>query len=69
MKSPVKWVVRTTELDILVTKAFCNPIAKSSIQAVIFWGIPPIAKVFNPHTDNNKKHSNRVGARYLLCLR
>jgi hypothetical protein len=46
VKSPVRWVVRTTELDILVTKAFCNPIAKSNIQAVIFSGIPPVEEGF-----------------------
>jgi len=34
VKSPVKWVVLTTALEILVTNEFCTPIAKSNKQAM-----------------------------------
>lgn len=34
VKSPVKCVVRTAALEILVTREFCSPIAKSRLQAI-----------------------------------
>jgi hypothetical protein len=60
VKSPVRWVVRTLEFEIVVTKEFCKPIAKSKVHAIVFGllNTQPFPKIA---TKNNNIHSIEVG--------
>lgn len=60
VKSPVKWVVLTTEFEIFVTNEFCNPIANNNEQANKF-GLLLIRKVPKIETESKMKLSINVG--------
>ena len=60
VNKPVRCVVLTTVLEILVTKEFCNPIAKSNKHAIISGWLISI-KLLIKAMDNRIMHSIIVG--------
>jgi len=60
VKSPVKCVVLTLALDMVVTSEFCKPMAKSRLKAIVS-GLFSINPLPQQPIINNIKHSVEAG--------
>lgn len=60
VNKPVKWVVRTTELEMVVTNEFCKPIANNKEHATKFW-LLKIKSKFKKARLESIKDSTKTG--------